>query len=148
MSDSLGDDIDALAVGVHDVLPILNGLIQHVLRLVEAVADSQNVDAAVLGDASVHDLLEIIVIGRIGGGESAVDALGNELVLQSLQLGSVTAGHEDLGAGVAISLGQHAAQSAGSAGDESDLALDGEHIVNKILFNSNHFLFPPVSIKP
>ena len=105
------------------------------------MANGQNVDLAVLLNAGLDDLVEVLVVGGIGGGVGAVDALGNELVLQSLQLLGVAAGHEDLGTGVAVSLGQDAAQSAGSAGDQSNLAFNGEHSINEILLNGNHSKF-------
>ncbi len=138
VGDVLHDDVDALAVGVHDVLPVGDGLIQHVLGLVVAVGDGQDVDLAVLVHAGLDDRLDVLLLGGIADGEGAVDALGLELVLKGLELFLVAAGHEDLAAGIAVSLGQHAAQRAGGAGDEGDLALDGEHVLNKTFFYGYH----------
>ena len=61
-----------------------------------------------------------------------VDARGD------VELAGVAAGHEDLAAGIAVSLGQHAAQRAGGAGDEGDLALNREHVLNKTFFYGYH----------
>ena len=135
----LQHDVDALAVGVHDVLPLLHGLIQDGLGLVEAVAHRQDVHLAVLVHGGLHQGLHVLLLGGGGHEAGAVDALGLELGLQVLQLALAASGHHDFGPGVAVGLSQHLAQGSGSSGDHSHLALHGEHILNKILLDSNHW---------
>ena len=106
-----------------------------------ATGDGQDVDLAVLGHTGLNHGVYLGLVGRIGHAVGAVDALGLELGLQSLELLLVAAGHEHLGAGIAVSLGEDAAQSAGGAGDQGDLALHGEHVVDELFLHVDHFCF-------
>ena len=80
-------------------------------------------------------------IGAVVSHDHQLVRAGLELVLKGLELAGVAAGHEHLAAGIAVCLGEHAAQRAGGACDESDLALDGEHIVYKAFFYGYHVQF-------
>ena len=114
--------------------PVGHGLLQDVLGLVKAVGDGQDVDLAVLGHTGLNHGVYLGLVGRIGHAVGAVDALGLELGLQSLELLLVAAGHEHLGAGIAVSLGEDAGPERRWRRDQGDLALHGEHVVDELFF--------------
>ena len=105
-----------------------------------AVADGENIELAVGRYHEFNDLFHVRVHSGVAGNKGAVDALGLELVFKRLEFIGASRRHDDLSPLITVSLGNRSAQSAGSAGDEGDLAGNAEHALREIFFDFNHVL--------
>ena len=89
---------------------------------VDARAVDHDVDPAAALEHRVEQALRLGLAGRLGGVEPRLAARGGDRVEAGLGLVGVAADQDDLGAGARQALGHGAAELAGAADDDGDLA--------------------------